>query len=69
MDGDFIVGATIGALFTALVFIVIIGAADDHVTRKWQKAAVAHGAAHFILDPTTGASKWEWKEKDKGVEK
>ena len=57
------------SLVWLVAVILIILAVEYKLTHQWQQEAAAHGAAHYILDPKTGASKWEWKTPEKRVEK
>lgn len=34
----------------------------------WEREAVKHGAAEYVLEPATGKTTWRWKEKAEDVE-
>lgn len=59
--GGFILGALIaGSVIGAMVHA---GWHDD--VERWRREAVRHGAAEWIMDPSTGKTDWRWLDKPK----
>lgn len=53
------VGLVVGMVIAIAVLYVITG---FHDVDKWQKEAVAHGSAEYVMNPTNGRTTWQWKE-------
>lgn len=41
------------------------GVTADNIKNYYEKEAVKHGAAEYILNPATGETKWQWKNQPK----
>lgn len=50
-----------GGLMLVTGVIVFATPSASETQEKWQKAAVDHGAAEYVMDPKTGKVTWQWK--------
>lgn len=61
MDSDDKMGC-LGAALTITAFVGGLICGFHQSDRSWEKDAVKHGAAEYVLDPATGKTTWRWKE-------
>jgi hypothetical protein len=55
-----------GVAITAFLMLLVLGLAMTATNIAWEREAVERGAAEYILDPSTGDTTWQWKEKADG---
>lgn len=60
---DFDIGLSMGFVFTLIGGTICIIWVTNMQHTHWQREAVKHGAAEYLIDPATGNSKWQWKIK------
>lgn len=58
-----LLGAICVVAFLAFIGYVGFTTGQDDVMYKMQRETVAHGCAAYTMDPATGATAWDWKEK------
>ena len=60
------VGLFCGFLLATIVwFTYIPDAVRAERNTAWQKDAVKHGVAEYVLNPADGTARWQWKETNK----
>lgn len=55
---SFIIGIFLVGCFVA--FLIIVGATPKQQLQRDRQEAIAHGAAHYVVNPTNGEVTFEW---------
>lgn len=63
MSDGFTNGFAIGGLAAVVAMTVLCAITTYWETEAWRADAIKHHAAHYELDPATGASTFHWNDE------